>query len=262
MAGLSYCGQTVRTHDPDRFLLGLFAPEQVREGLWALYAFNHEIAKTREVVTETRLGLIRLQWWKDALAGIYDGKQPLKHQVVEPLADTIAQYNLPREPFEALMHAREFDLEDRLPATLDGMASYAEFTSAPLLSLAQQVVGEKGEGKAAATGYALAGLLRAVGVHAAHRRCYLPEDLLAREGMDQYKLYDRKEVEKIKPAVTVVAARAKELLLSPAPKGQAALMRHMASMYLAQLEKAGYDVFSPKFYRQPPFMALRLWLKN
>lgn len=260
MTALSYCGQTVRTHDPDRFLLGLFAPADRREALWTLYSFNHEVAKTREVVTETRLGLIRLQWWKDAVAGVFNGQTPLKHQVVEPLADAIAKYNLPREPFETLMYAREFDLEDRLPSDLAGMAAYAEFTSLPLAKLALTVTGEDDKGaKEAATAYALAGLLRAVPAHAAQRRCYLPENLLQGEGMDHYKLYDRKEVEKIKPAVKAVATFARDLLDKPAGKGQVALMQHMAGMYLKRLESAGYDVFSSAFHAQPPLMALRLW---
>lgn len=257
MTALSYCGQTVRTHDPDRFLLGLFAPADKREALWALYAFNHEVAKTREVVTETRLGLIRLQWWKDAVAGVFNGQTPLKHQVVEPLAAAIAKYSLPREHFETLMYAREFDLEDRLPTDLAGMAAYAEFTSLPLLKLVLAVTGEGVErAKESATAYALAGLLRAVPAHAAQRRCYLPENLLTGEGMDKYKLYDRKEVEKIKPAVKAVGTFARALLEKPAAKGQPALMARMADMYLKRLEVSGHDVFA---VTPPPLMALRLW---
>ena len=66
-AALSYCGQEVRKYDKDRFLTALFAPADRREALFALYAFNLEIAKTREVVTEPVLGQIRLQWWYDAI---------------------------------------------------------------------------------------------------------------------------------------------------------------------------------------------------
>ena len=68
---LSYCGQVVRDQDRDRFLLSLFAPADRREALWALFAFNHEIAKTREVVTEMQLGLIRLQWWREQVTNIF-----------------------------------------------------------------------------------------------------------------------------------------------------------------------------------------------
>lgn len=222
--------------------------------MWALYAFNHEIAKTREVVTETRLGLIRLQWWRDALAGIYDGKQPLKHEVIEPLAAAIKRHNLPREHFDALLYAREFDLEDKLPATLEGMKNYADFTSTPLLKLALQVEGKavpEADVKAAGTSYALAGLLRAVAAHARQRRCYLPEDLLRKAGVDFYALYEGKDFDKLAPVVKAVVDAAK----TPARLPQA----KMAQMYLRQIERADYNLLSSSVATPPPFMALRLW---
>ena len=39
----------VRRHDPDRFLTALFAPAERRDALLVLYAFNHELARAREV---------------------------------------------------------------------------------------------------------------------------------------------------------------------------------------------------------------------
>src|SRR5947208_3175404 len=77
----SSCMDTVRRYDRDRFLLGLTVPAKRRAALWALFAFNHEIAKTREVVSEPTLGLIRLQWWRDALDQLYQGNI-LQHEVL------------------------------------------------------------------------------------------------------------------------------------------------------------------------------------
>jgi phytoene synthase len=54
----------VRRHDPDRFLTSLFAPPAQRDALLTLYAFNHELARAREVISEPPLALIRLQWWR------------------------------------------------------------------------------------------------------------------------------------------------------------------------------------------------------
>ena len=51
---LSDSAALVRRQDPDRFLTSLFAPAERREDLLALYAFNIEVAKTREVVTRAR----------------------------------------------------------------------------------------------------------------------------------------------------------------------------------------------------------------
>ena len=179
---LSYCGQIVRDYDPDRFLLSMFAPATVREDLWALFAFNHEIAKTREVVTETQLGLIRLQWWREAIAALY-GEQTERgvpeHEVVRPLAEAIKRHNLPREHFDKLIYAREFDLEDVLPGNLEGLLNYADFTTTPLMKLAVQICGDDPEMELVqpvAVNYALMGILRAVPTHARQRRCYLPED--------------------------------------------------------------------------------------
>jgi NADH dehydrogenase [ubiquinone] 1 alpha subcomplex assembly factor 6 len=67
---LSYCAQQLRRLDPDRYLTALFAPDRRREGLFALYAFNLEVARAREAVREPMMGLIRLQWWRDALEEI------------------------------------------------------------------------------------------------------------------------------------------------------------------------------------------------
>ena len=59
----------VRRHDPDRFLTALFAPPERRDALLTLYAFNHELARAREVVSEPPLALIRLQWWREVVEG-------------------------------------------------------------------------------------------------------------------------------------------------------------------------------------------------
>ena len=229
----------------------------MRPDLWALYAFNHEIAKTREVVTETQLGLIRLQWWRDAVYGLYAGNQPPKHEVLEPLAAAIKRHNLPKEHFDNLLYAREFDLEDKLPATLDGMVNYADYTSTPLLKLALQIEGRtasEDDIKHAATSYALTGLMRAVIAHARQRRCYLPENMLRQAGIDFYELYEGKGFEKLPPVLKIIALAAKTS--SPL------LPAKMAAIYLKQIEGAGYNLLSSALTVPPPFLALRLWIKS
>jgi len=64
-----YCEDQVRASDKDRFLATLFAPADKRGPLFALYAFNLEIAGVRDRVREPMAGEIRLQWWRDVLTG-------------------------------------------------------------------------------------------------------------------------------------------------------------------------------------------------
>ena len=68
----AHCEALVRAADRDRFLATLFAPRERRAALFALYAFNVEISRVREVVRYPVAGEIRLQWWSDVLAG--DGR--------------------------------------------------------------------------------------------------------------------------------------------------------------------------------------------
>ena len=186
-AALSYCGQEVRKYDKDRFLTALFAPADRREALFALYAFNLEIAKTREVVTEPVLGQIRLQWWHDAIGEAYDGT-PRRHEVLLPLAEAIREFGLTRGHFEKLIDAREADLTDEPPADATCLISYAEVTGVPLVLLALEILGVSDP--AAGTGGAacrhrlgLTGLLRAIPFHARAHRLYMPKDALARHGV-------------------------------------------------------------------------------
>ena len=65
----AHCEGLVRAADKDRFLTTLFAPAEHRNALIALYAFNLDIARVREVVREPVAGEIRLQWWSDVLGG-------------------------------------------------------------------------------------------------------------------------------------------------------------------------------------------------
>lgn len=177
---LTYCGKMVRDYDRDRFLLSLTAPPDGRAALWALFAFNHEIARTREVVTEMRLGLIRLQWWRDHIAALYGGKAPDAHPVLEELAAAVRAHDLPQADFGALLYAREFDLESVTPDGIRGLENYADFTTTPLHRLACKILRQETDEKIlrdVATGYAVAGLVRAVPFHAAQGRRYVPEDV-------------------------------------------------------------------------------------
>ena len=137
-----YCRSLVKNHDYDRYLISLFADKENQPDLWSLFAFNYEIAKTREIVTETQLGLIRLQWWREALDPVFTGGEAKSHQVLKPLADAIHRYKLPKEPFETLIYAREFDLEDAAPADIDGLVKYIDHVSVPLTKLCLRILGE------------------------------------------------------------------------------------------------------------------------
>ena len=131
----------MRRHDRDRYQTVLFAPAARREALFALYAFNYEIARVRESVTEPMLGQIRLQWWRENIAAAFEGGPVRHHPVVEALTGSIRELPMTRDHFDRLINARETDLDDQPPASLRTLEDYAEATSARLIYLALEVLG-------------------------------------------------------------------------------------------------------------------------
>src|SRR5438477_4942047 len=157
----------VRQHDRDRYQTTLFAPAERHEALLALYAFNYEIARVRETVTQPMLGQIRLQWWREVLDAAYAGAPPRNHPVAVALTAAIREFGLARELFDRLVDTRERDLADEPPASLAALGAYAEGSSVPLVQLAFQVLGARDTAiektaRHVGIGYALAGILRAM----------------------------------------------------------------------------------------------------
>jgi len=65
----AFCADLVRSHDFPRYVATLFVPAAERRALLALYAFNVEIVRVRDQVSQPLPGEIRLQWWTDMLSG-------------------------------------------------------------------------------------------------------------------------------------------------------------------------------------------------
>jgi phytoene synthase len=81
----------VRRVDEDRWISSRFAPTAQRRALTALYALNYELARVQAVVSEETLGLIRFQWWREAIGEIEAGKMPRGHDVCLAIAEEAAE---------------------------------------------------------------------------------------------------------------------------------------------------------------------------
>ena len=182
-----HCEELVRAGDKDRFLATLFAPQKYRRALYALYAFNLEVTRTRELAREPMPGEIRLQWWRDALGGAGRGEVDA-HPVAASLRDVVVRYRLPPRMLVDLIDARSFDLYDETMASMSYLERYAVQTSSALLELAARILGDGRDlgtsdlTRHAGIAYAIAGLLRALPIHAARGQLYLPADLMERHG--------------------------------------------------------------------------------
>jgi phytoene synthase len=247
---LSPVAALVRRHDRDRFQTVLFAPAARREALFALYAFNYEIARVRESVTQPMLGQIRLQWWRENIAAAFEGGPIRHHPVAEALVAVIGEFRLTRDHFDRLVDARETDLADEAPASLAALEDYAEASSARLVYLALEVLGvhdsaASDAGRHIGIAYALAGLLRLLPLRT---RPIIPAGMPIEIGVNELSAAASRHLD---------AARIRRDTI-PRSALPALLPAIIAQRFLARLKLAGFDTFDPALLKPDPLQSWRL----
>ena len=159
---LTACAALVERADPDRFRAVMAAPVAARRALFPIYALNVEVSRAPWVTAEPMIAEMRLQWWRDALGEIADGKAVRRHEVVTPLSEILSpdlaralddavamrRWDIYRDPFEDDAH----------------FADYIDTTSGSLLWVAARSLGDADEAVVRDAGYALgvANWLRAI----------------------------------------------------------------------------------------------------
>lgn len=252
-----HCEELVRAGDKDRFLATLFAPQKYRRPLHALYAFNLEIARIRETAHEPMPGEIRLQWWRDVLGGAGRGEVSA-HPVAAALRETVVRYRLPPKMLEDLIDARTFDLYDDPMLSLAELELYAVRTSSALIEMAARILSDGKDGAGDLAGhagiaYAMAGLLRAMPIHAARRQLYLPQDVLERHGARAEDVFARQATTELRAALAELRLRARRHLTAavnlaaaaPASIAPALLPAALVRPALDRMERRSYQPFKP-----------------
>lgn len=177
----------VRSADFGRWAATLFAPAEARPHLLALYAFDIELARVRDLVSEPMPGELRLQWWRDALENP-ERADAASHPTARALEGAIARGRLPRGALLDIVDARVDDLYDDPPPTLEALEARLGATASAVLRLACLVAAagkDPGGAEVAGFGGVAQGLVRMLASlprHAARGQLLLPLDRMAALG--------------------------------------------------------------------------------
>jgi phytoene synthase len=269
MAPLSHCAAVVREHDPDRYLATLFAPAEAREALFALYAFDHEISRVRRLVNEPVAGLVRLQWWREALDAIAADRPPA-HPVVLTLHARWDCFAPLRPRLEAALGAREQELTGEPPADLVALERLLAASAGEVTLAALDLLGSAAEPATTAAGHVglalgLVRLLQGLPGDLRRGRAPLPRTLLARHRIDPECL-DPTAAEALRPAVAELMAQAREHLRQARGRRHAIPRRAFAALlpaplldaYLRRLARARCDPLASVRTRPGAFAPLAL----
>jgi phytoene synthase len=213
-ADADYIRDLVRRGDRDRFWAALLAPEPARADLLALYAFNLELARIAEQVSEPQLGEIRLQWWSETLSASLGG-EATDHPVLSALAAAALRHKLDARVLDGMIEARSFDLYDDLMPDFAALDAYLTATAGAVFHLGAQILGG-GElpslSPDAATAYGLTGLMRALPYHASRGKIFLPQCLLSAHGLHPSAILHGSDNEDLRAALRAMRERASQAL--------------------------------------------------
>lgn len=180
----------LKESDVDRYLAVLLSPEPKRRSLAALYAYNAELARVRDIVHEPLPGEVRLQYWRDLLEGAAHGSSEA-NPIASELLLAIERDHLPLAPLVAMSEARIFDLYDDPMENQASFEGYAGETASALIQLASLVLdADKAPACAETAGHAgvaqaIAGALLLLPQHRRRGQIYLPAEILSATGLSR-----------------------------------------------------------------------------
>ncbi|MFN0194903.1 MAG: phytoene/squalene synthase family protein [Aestuariivirga sp.] len=252
-----HCLDLVRDADKDRYLASLFAPSNLQPHLHALYAFNIEIARIRDAVTEPQLGEIRQQWWIDTLDAIY-GREAPPHPVAQALARAIEKGDLPKHALRGIILARQFDLYSDPMPSLHDLEGYLGETESAIMQLASLILaGNDALGSAEASGLTgvalgLTRMLRQLPLHRSRGQCYIPRDMLAAREIEPQNVLDGTKEASLAVVLAEIRQHAVKRLedargklwLVPRPALPALLPAATVPLYLERMKKMGLRILN------------------
>ena len=263
----AFCADLVRTHDFARYASTLFLPAVRRRALLAVYAFNVEISRVRDQVSQPLPGEIRMQWWTDMLEGARHGEAEGNPVAVE-LLHVIGDFRLPVGPLSRLIEEHQFDLYNDPMPSMAALEGYVTDTSAALFSLGARIAVQPSAvidhlARHAGLAQGMAQVIATLPLDAARRQLFLPLQLLQLHGSGMEEVFAGKQAPRARAAIDQLATDARknlrtafELLAHVPPQARRVFLPlALVRRDLERMSRADFDPFVP----QAPSRLRTLW---
>jgi phytoene synthase len=266
----AFCADLVRTHDFPRYASTLFLPGVHRRPILAIYAFNVEISRIRDQVSQPLPGQMRLQWWTDLLAG-HDHGGVEGNPVASELLWTIRTWRLPVERLAQLIIEHEFDLYNDPMPSLSALEGYANDTASTLFACCARILLRPSEAidhvaRHAGLAYGMVEVINKLPQDAARRQLFLPQQFLQQHGSSVEEVFAGKQTPQARAAVDQLVGEANKHLKAalsllpdvPQDVHPAFLPLALVRRDIRRMERRDNDPFALR--RMPRFrMLLALW---
>ncbi|XP_006008824.1 NADH dehydrogenase (ubiquinone) complex I, assembly factor 6 isoform X2 [Latimeria chalumnae] len=264
--------------DHDSYLCSLLVPPESRRSVFALKAFNVELAQIKDSVSQKTIGLMRMQFWKEAMEEIYSDSPPPQPVAVE-LWEAVRKHKLTKRWFTRIIEEREKNLDDKAYRNIQELECYAENSHSSLNYLILETIGIKdvhADHIASHIGKAqgIVTCLRAIPYHSSRRRVYLPMDICMLHSVSQEDFIRGSWEKKVRDVIYDLASQAHihiqhaRSFSKNAPQNAYLAFLHTVALddYLDRIRKVDFDVFHPSLQKRnsllPLYLYARLWKKT
>ena len=249
-----FCMALARSHYENFTVLSRLAPRETRRHLAVLYATCRTIDDLGDEAPGDRSVL--LDRFESELDAAFESRPT--HPVLIALQGTIAQFDLPREPFTRLIEANRIDQRRQSFATFDELRRYCDHSANPVGRLVLMVNGHRDDERfalsdATCTALQLANFWQDVKRDAAVGRVYLPEDEMAEYRVARSDLHAERASANLKNLMRFQVDRARSYFRAGLPlidhvRGHLRVDLTLFSLgglaVLRKIEQQGYDTLS------------------
>ncbi|XP_029868740.1 NADH dehydrogenase (ubiquinone) complex I, assembly factor 6 isoform X1 [Aquila chrysaetos chrysaetos] len=271
---VQYCAELVRKRDYEGFLCSLLLPAESRTSAFALRAFNVELAQIKDSITQKTTGLMRMQFWREAVEDIFCDNPP--HQpVATELWRAVKRHNLTKMWFMKIIDEREKNLDDRAYRNIQELETYAENTQSALLYLTLEVLGVRdihADHAASHIGKAqgIVTCLRATPYHSTRQKVFLPMDICMLHGVSQEDFIRGKQEKNMRDVIYDVASQAhihlehaRSFSKKVPVKAYPAFFCTVAlDDYLCNMRKVDFNIFHPSLQKKSTLLPLHLYIRS
>ncbi len=208
-----YCRRLARTHYENFSVATWFLPQRLRQHFFNVYAYCRISDDLGDEVGDPAASLQLLDQWQGELDACYAGGP--RHPVFVALAETVRQFDIPKQPFADLLTAfRQDQTVTRYP-TFDDLLGYCHYSANPVGHLVLYLCGYRDAERQAlsdftCTALQLANFWQDVSADYAKGRIYLPLEDLRRFGVSEDDIAQQRNTAAFREMMAFEVERARD----------------------------------------------------
>jgi phytoene synthase len=264
-----YCQQKAAQSGSSFYYSFLFLPPPRRRAITVLYAFCREVDDVVDEVSDADVARVKLAWWRQQVASIYDGEP--QHPVARALQAVVGEFELAQQQLQTVIDGMAMDLEQNRYLDFAALERYCDKVAGVVGVMSASIFGRS---EARTLDYArdlgiafqLTNIVRDVGEDARRGRIYLPQEDLARFGVEPAALLRAQASDRFRELMAFEVDRTREWYERALAK-LPAVDRHsqrpgliMAAIYrtvLDEIARDGYRVLDRRLSLTP---LRKLWI--